>query len=112
MPRKDADLIVSAAYATGTEVRLAGAMRSRLADAEAAGHGAQDYTTILEYVPSSRSAQQPSGSSSVSTAPSTRGDHRNCPAPVQANRTLDPRSGPSDVFAGHRLIDEVMALAL
>jgi 3-hydroxyisobutyrate dehydrogenase len=44
---KDADLISQAATAAGAELRLAGAARAWLADAEAAGWGGWDYTAML-----------------------------------------------------------------
>jgi quercetin dioxygenase-like cupin family protein len=58
---KDADLIVAAAGATGTEVRLTGAARTWLVDAEAAGLGAMDYTAVLHHIPSSHRAQKSAG---------------------------------------------------
>ncbi|HEY5988904.1 MAG TPA: PhzF family phenazine biosynthesis isomerase, partial [Streptosporangiaceae bacterium] len=47
LARKDADLIRQAALSTGTELRLADAARTWLADAEAAGWGDRDYTAML-----------------------------------------------------------------
>lgn len=57
LARKDADLIVAAADATGTDVRLARAARSWLADAEATGLGSLDYTAVLNHIPSSRTPE-------------------------------------------------------
>jgi 3-hydroxyisobutyrate dehydrogenase len=48
--RKDADLIVEAATAGGTELRVLDAARSWLADAEAAGWGERDYAAVLAYI--------------------------------------------------------------
>lgn len=50
LARKDADLIAEAAGSAGVELRLAHAMRSWLADAEAAGWGAHDYTAVLGHL--------------------------------------------------------------
>jgi 3-hydroxyisobutyrate dehydrogenase-like beta-hydroxyacid dehydrogenase len=47
LARKDADLILEAAAAAGVEVRVAAAARTWLADAEASGRGADDYSTVL-----------------------------------------------------------------
>jgi 3-hydroxyisobutyrate dehydrogenase-like beta-hydroxyacid dehydrogenase len=44
---KDADLVLAAAEESGVDLRLAAAARSWLADAEAAGRGALDYTAVL-----------------------------------------------------------------
>jgi 3-hydroxyisobutyrate dehydrogenase-like beta-hydroxyacid dehydrogenase len=48
--RKDSDLIVEAAAAAGTDLRLMDAARSWLADAEAAGWGERDYAAVLAYI--------------------------------------------------------------
>ena len=48
--RKDAELIVEAARATGAELRLLDAARSWLADADAAGWGDRDYAAVLAYI--------------------------------------------------------------
>jgi 3-hydroxyisobutyrate dehydrogenase/2-hydroxy-3-oxopropionate reductase len=50
--RKDADLIVVAAGAAGTDLPLARAAQAWLAGAEAAGLGALDYTAVLGHIPS------------------------------------------------------------
>ena len=47
---KDADLVLEASAAAGVELRLAAAARSWLADAEAAGRGAEDYAVVLELI--------------------------------------------------------------
>jgi 3-hydroxyisobutyrate dehydrogenase-like beta-hydroxyacid dehydrogenase len=47
---KDADLLIEAAAASGTDVRLAPAARTWLADAEDAGLGNQDYTAVLAQI--------------------------------------------------------------
>ncbi|MBQ0892678.1 NAD(P)-dependent oxidoreductase [Micromonospora sp. U56] len=64
LARKDADLVVDAADAAGADVRLARATRSWLADAEAAGLGARDYTALLGHIPSSRNDPERTGSAS------------------------------------------------
>lgn len=48
--RKDAELIVEAAAAGGAELRVLGAARSWLADAEAAGWGERDYAEVLAFI--------------------------------------------------------------
>ncbi|HSC48666.1 MAG TPA: NAD(P)-dependent oxidoreductase [Gaiellaceae bacterium] len=50
LARKDADLILEAARAAGIELRLAEAAQSWLADAEAAGYGSDDYSSVLERI--------------------------------------------------------------
>lgn len=50
LARKDADLVVSMARATDTDLRLALALQRWLADAEAAGLGAQDYVAMLSHI--------------------------------------------------------------
>jgi 3-hydroxyisobutyrate dehydrogenase-like beta-hydroxyacid dehydrogenase len=50
LARKDADLILHAAEKAGVELRLAAAARDWLADAEAAGHGEEDYSAVLEQI--------------------------------------------------------------
>jgi 3-hydroxyisobutyrate dehydrogenase/2-hydroxy-3-oxopropionate reductase len=50
LARKDADLVVAAARTAGVDVRLAAAARSWLADADAAGLGAQDYSAVLAQI--------------------------------------------------------------
>jgi 3-hydroxyisobutyrate dehydrogenase-like beta-hydroxyacid dehydrogenase len=50
LARKDADLIVEAAEASGTELRLIPAAREWLADAEAEGRGDEDYAVALERI--------------------------------------------------------------
>jgi 3-hydroxyisobutyrate dehydrogenase-like beta-hydroxyacid dehydrogenase len=50
LARKDADLIASATGAAGPDLRLAAAIRIWLADAEAAGLGARDYTAVLGHI--------------------------------------------------------------
>ncbi len=47
---KDAELVTGAAEAAGRDLRLARAARSWLADAEAAGWGERDYSTVLERI--------------------------------------------------------------
>ena len=58
LARKDADLILEAAAATGTDLRLAAAARAWLAEAGGAGPGERDYSAviarILERTPRSR----------------------------------------------------------
>ena len=54
LARKDADLIVEAAAKAGVDVRLVTAARSWLADAEAAGLGAQDYSAVLAQILASK----------------------------------------------------------
>ena len=50
LARKDADLIAEAATAAGVDLRLAPAVRSWLADAEAAGWGDRDYSAVLAHI--------------------------------------------------------------
>jgi 3-hydroxyisobutyrate dehydrogenase-like beta-hydroxyacid dehydrogenase len=50
LARKDAELIVDAAAASGHELRLATATRSWLADAERAGFGERDYAALLAWL--------------------------------------------------------------
>jgi 3-hydroxyisobutyrate dehydrogenase-like beta-hydroxyacid dehydrogenase len=47
LARKDADLILEAAAASGLDLRLVEAARSWLAEADEAGAGAQDYSAVL-----------------------------------------------------------------
>jgi 3-hydroxyisobutyrate dehydrogenase-like beta-hydroxyacid dehydrogenase len=47
LARKDADLILDAAAAAGTELRLTKGARDWLADAEDDGHGDEDYSAVL-----------------------------------------------------------------
>lgn len=47
LARKDADLILEAAAASGVELRLVPAARAWLADAEGAGRGGDDYSAVL-----------------------------------------------------------------
>jgi 3-hydroxyisobutyrate dehydrogenase-like beta-hydroxyacid dehydrogenase len=47
LARKDADLILEAAAASGTDLRLAVAARAWLAEAEEAGRGDEDYSVVL-----------------------------------------------------------------
>jgi 3-hydroxyisobutyrate dehydrogenase-like beta-hydroxyacid dehydrogenase len=50
LARKDAELIADAAAASGVELRLASALRSWLADAEADGWGERDYAELLAWL--------------------------------------------------------------
>jgi len=50
LARKDADLILEAARDAGIDLRLADAARSWLADAEAAGRGHDDYSSVLNEI--------------------------------------------------------------
>ncbi len=50
LARKDADLILEAVRAAGVDLRLADAARSWLADAERAGRGADDYSSVLDEI--------------------------------------------------------------
>jgi 3-hydroxyisobutyrate dehydrogenase-like beta-hydroxyacid dehydrogenase len=50
LAKKDADLVLDAAEATGTDMRLGRAARDWLADAEEAGRGAEDYSVALERI--------------------------------------------------------------
>jgi 3-hydroxyisobutyrate dehydrogenase/2-hydroxy-3-oxopropionate reductase len=50
LARKDANLIIEAAEATGVDMRLLSAARSWFIDAEEAGHGNQDYSTVLAHI--------------------------------------------------------------
>ena len=50
LARKDADLVVDAARASGRDLRLAAAVRTWLADAEAAGAGSDDYSAVLRHI--------------------------------------------------------------
>lgn len=47
---KDAELVAGAAEAAGRDLRLARAARSWLEEAEAAGWGGRDYSTVLEWI--------------------------------------------------------------
>jgi len=50
LARKDADLILEAASAAGIELRLAPAAQTWLADAERAGRGRDDYSSVLDEI--------------------------------------------------------------
>ena len=50
LARKDADLILQAAEAAGVDLRLVPGARSWLSDAEAAGRGGDDYSSVLERI--------------------------------------------------------------
>jgi 3-hydroxyisobutyrate dehydrogenase-like beta-hydroxyacid dehydrogenase len=50
LARKDGDLIAEAAATSGAQLRLANAVRSWFADAEAAGEGDRDYSAILDFI--------------------------------------------------------------
>jgi 3-hydroxyisobutyrate dehydrogenase len=50
LARKDADVIAEAAATSGAQLRLANAVRSWFADAEAAGEGDRDYSAILDFI--------------------------------------------------------------
>jgi 3-hydroxyisobutyrate dehydrogenase-like beta-hydroxyacid dehydrogenase len=50
LARKDSELVLAAAERAGVDVRLAAAARSWLADAEAAGMGAGDYSQVLQAI--------------------------------------------------------------
>jgi 3-hydroxyisobutyrate dehydrogenase-like beta-hydroxyacid dehydrogenase len=50
LARKDIDLIIEAAAATGVDVRLARAARTWLAEAEDAGWGDRDYSAVLAMI--------------------------------------------------------------
>ena len=50
LARKDADLILDAAQASGTDLRLAAAARTWFAQAEDAGLGDRDYSAVLERI--------------------------------------------------------------
>ncbi|HEX5598299.1 MAG TPA: NAD(P)-dependent oxidoreductase [Micromonosporaceae bacterium] len=50
LAHKDADLVLSAADAAGVELRLARAARSWFADADTAGIGDADYSTVLRHI--------------------------------------------------------------
>jgi 3-hydroxyisobutyrate dehydrogenase-like beta-hydroxyacid dehydrogenase len=54
LARKDADLIGEAAAASGTELRLAAAARSWLADAESGGWGDRDYAAVVAHILAAR----------------------------------------------------------
>jgi HAD superfamily hydrolase (TIGR01450 family) len=63
LARKDAELIRGASTAAGVDLRLAEAARTWLADAEAAGRGAdRDYTTMLAAIVGNRSRRTPASS--------------------------------------------------
>jgi 3-hydroxyisobutyrate dehydrogenase-like beta-hydroxyacid dehydrogenase len=47
---KDAELVAGAATDAGRDLRLAAAARAWLADAEAAGWGERDYSSVLEII--------------------------------------------------------------
>jgi 3-hydroxyisobutyrate dehydrogenase/2-hydroxy-3-oxopropionate reductase len=50
LARKDADLILQAAAASGADLRVSEAARTWLADAQGAGWGDQDYSAVLAYM--------------------------------------------------------------
>ena len=50
LARKDADLILDAAEASGADLRLTAAARTWFADAEEAGLGGHDYSAVLERI--------------------------------------------------------------
>lgn len=50
LARKDADLILEAARSAGVDLRLAEAAQSWLADAETAGRGDHDYSSVLDEI--------------------------------------------------------------
>jgi 3-hydroxyisobutyrate dehydrogenase-like beta-hydroxyacid dehydrogenase len=50
LARKDADLILQAAAASGADLRMSEAARTWLADAQGAGWGDQDYAAVLAYM--------------------------------------------------------------
>jgi 3-hydroxyisobutyrate dehydrogenase-like beta-hydroxyacid dehydrogenase len=50
LARKDADLILEAAASSGLDLRITEAARSWLADADAAGHGDEDYSAVLAQI--------------------------------------------------------------
>jgi 3-hydroxyisobutyrate dehydrogenase/2-hydroxy-3-oxopropionate reductase len=59
LARKDADLILDAAAASGVELRLLAAARAWLAEAEAAGRGDSDYSAVLAEIISRSTGSQP-----------------------------------------------------
>ncbi|MGP3963208.1 NAD(P)-binding domain-containing protein [Nonomuraea sp. 3N208] len=61
LARKDSDLVVSAADAAGSDVRLARAVQSWLTDADSDGHGALDYTALLRHITAPPSRPEYSG---------------------------------------------------
>ncbi len=50
LARKDADLVATAAQEAGLDLRLAAAARTWLVDADAAGAGERDYSSVLEHI--------------------------------------------------------------
>jgi 3-hydroxyisobutyrate dehydrogenase-like beta-hydroxyacid dehydrogenase len=50
LARKDADLILQAAAASGADLRVSEAARTWLADAQGAGRGDEDYSAVLAYM--------------------------------------------------------------
>jgi 3-hydroxyisobutyrate dehydrogenase-like beta-hydroxyacid dehydrogenase len=54
LARKDADLMAEAAAASGTELRLAAAARSWLADSERASGGDRDYAAVIAHILAAR----------------------------------------------------------
>ena len=50
LARKDGDVILEAAAASGTDLRVAAAARSWFADAEAGGYGERDYSAVLAWI--------------------------------------------------------------
>jgi 3-hydroxyisobutyrate dehydrogenase-like beta-hydroxyacid dehydrogenase len=54
LARKDADLVVDAAAEAGVDARVAEAARRWLADAEAAGLGDLDYSSVLAFIAEAR----------------------------------------------------------
>lgn len=59
LAHKDADLIVAAAESAGRDVRIARAISSWFADADAAGQGGDDYTAVIEHILSSQVTPAP-----------------------------------------------------
>jgi 3-hydroxyisobutyrate dehydrogenase-like beta-hydroxyacid dehydrogenase len=59
LARKDAELIVEAAEHAGVDVRLVAQARRWLIDAEAAGHGADDYAAVLAQIVDSAERRRP-----------------------------------------------------
>ena len=59
LARKDADLILEAAGASGVELRLLAAARAWLAEAEDAGRGSSDYSAVLAEILSRSTGSRP-----------------------------------------------------
>jgi 3-hydroxyisobutyrate dehydrogenase-like beta-hydroxyacid dehydrogenase len=62
LARKDVDLVLEAADMADTDLRLARAVRGWLADAEAVGLGARDYTALLGHIAASSDRPADAGS--------------------------------------------------